>query len=144
MFHVIMVKTGPRRNIKTVFPSYGDSHVKDKTVARPPPPPQVVRILWPAGPKCSPSCSKIWIPSDFGIAIMVTAKSESLMTLSSPLWQLLSCAGTLIKIRTLHCIIMDVYCGLAFLTYWGQDKMDAISQTPFQMHFLEWKCLNSD
>ena len=26
---------GPRLNIKTVFPRYGDSHVKDKTVARP-------------------------------------------------------------------------------------------------------------
>ena len=26
---------GPRLNIKTVFPGYGDSHVKDKTVARP-------------------------------------------------------------------------------------------------------------
>ena len=25
----------PRLNIKTVFPRYGDSHVKDKTVARP-------------------------------------------------------------------------------------------------------------
>ena len=74
MFHVIMVETGPRRNIKTVFPSYGDSHVKDKTVARPPPPLQIVLILWPAVPKRSPSYSKIWIPSDFGIAIMATAK----------------------------------------------------------------------
>ena len=27
--------TGPWFNIKTVFPRYGDSHVKDKTVARP-------------------------------------------------------------------------------------------------------------
>ena len=27
--------SGPRLNIKTVFPSYGDSHVKDKTVAKP-------------------------------------------------------------------------------------------------------------
>ena len=26
---------GSRLNIKTVFPRYGDSHVKDKTVARP-------------------------------------------------------------------------------------------------------------
>ena len=26
---------GPRLNIKTVFPMYGDSHVKDKTVVRP-------------------------------------------------------------------------------------------------------------
>ena len=25
-------ETGPRLNIKTVFPRYGDSHVKDKTV----------------------------------------------------------------------------------------------------------------
>ena len=25
----------PRLNIKTIFPGYGDSHVKDKTVARP-------------------------------------------------------------------------------------------------------------
>ena len=27
--------TWPRLNIKTAFPRYGDSHVKDKTVARP-------------------------------------------------------------------------------------------------------------
>ena len=26
---------GPRLNIKNIFPRYGDSHVKDKTVARP-------------------------------------------------------------------------------------------------------------
>ena len=30
-----------------------------------------------------------------------------------------------------------------FLTHWGKGKMDAISQK-FQMHFLEWKCLNFD
>ena len=29
------VRSEPRLNIKTVFPKYGDSHVKDKTVARP-------------------------------------------------------------------------------------------------------------
>ena len=28
-------QTGTRVNIKTVFPRYGDSHVKDKTVAKP-------------------------------------------------------------------------------------------------------------
>ena len=28
--------TGPRLNIKTVYPRYGDSHVRDKTVGRPP------------------------------------------------------------------------------------------------------------
>ena len=28
-------ETGPHLNIKTIFPRYGDSHVKDKTVARP-------------------------------------------------------------------------------------------------------------
>ena len=27
--------TGPRHNIKAVFPRYGNSHVKDKTIARP-------------------------------------------------------------------------------------------------------------
>ena len=26
---------GPRLNIKTIFPRYGDSHVKDKTITRP-------------------------------------------------------------------------------------------------------------
>ena len=26
---------GPRLNIKTIFPRYGDSHVKDKKVTRP-------------------------------------------------------------------------------------------------------------
>ena len=30
------------------------------------------------------------------------------------------------------------------LTHWGRDKMDAISQTTFQVHFLEWKCFNCD
>ena len=28
------------------------------------------------------------------------------------------------------------------LTHWGRDKMAAIFQTIFQMHFLEWKCMN--
>ena len=28
-------RSGPRLDIKTIFPRYGDSHVKDKTVARP-------------------------------------------------------------------------------------------------------------
>ena len=28
------------------------------------------------------------------------------------------------------------------LTYWGQDKMAAISRRHFQMHFLEWKGMN--
>ena len=30
------------------------------------------------------------------------------------------------------------------LTHWGRDKVAAISQTRFEMHFLEWKCLNFD
>ena len=33
---------------------------------------------------------------------------------------------------------------LTSLTNWGQDKMAAISQTTFWMHFLEWKCMNFD
>ena len=34
--HVVMdFQPGSCLNIKTVFPRYGDSHVKDKTVARP-------------------------------------------------------------------------------------------------------------
>ena len=32
---------------------------------------------------------------------------------------------------------------LRVLTHWGRDKMDAISQTTFQLHCLEGKCLNS-
>ena len=28
------------------------------------------------------------------------------------------------------------------LTHWGRDKMDANSQTTFQMHFREWKSMN--
>ena len=31
----VLAPSGPRINIKTVFPIYGDSHVKDKMVARP-------------------------------------------------------------------------------------------------------------
>ena len=31
----VLQKPGPRLNIKTIFPGYGDSHVKDKTVSRP-------------------------------------------------------------------------------------------------------------
>ena len=31
----VCCETGPRLNLKTVFPRYGYSHVKDKTVARP-------------------------------------------------------------------------------------------------------------
>ena len=30
------------------------------------------------------------------------------------------------------------------LTHWGRDKIAAIFQTTFQMHFLEWKCKNFD
>ena len=30
------------------------------------------------------------------------------------------------------------------LTHWGQDEMDAITQTTFQAHFSERKCLNTD
>ena len=29
------------------------------------------------------------------------------------------------------------------LTHWGRDKMAAILQMTFQMHFLEWKCMHS-
>ena len=35
MDETLSSRSGPRLNIKTVFPWYGDSHVKDKTVARP-------------------------------------------------------------------------------------------------------------
>ena len=36
------------------------------------------------------------------------------------------------------------YLRLINLTHWGRDKMAAISQTHFQMHFLEWKLYNFD
>ena len=51
----------------------------------------------------------------------------------------------------LDCLHIICYQAIAFtalvpfvliLTHWGWDKMVAISQTTFQMHFLEWKCLN--
>ena len=29
-----------------------------------------------------------------------------------------------------------------YLTHWGRDKMADISQMTFEMHFLEWKCIN--
>ena len=35
VFHGMKCQTGPHLNIKTVFPRYGDFHVKDKTVAKP-------------------------------------------------------------------------------------------------------------
>ena len=31
----VSTETGPHLNIKTIFPRYGDSHIKDKTVTRP-------------------------------------------------------------------------------------------------------------
>ena len=34
-------KAGPRLNIKTVFPRYGDSHVQDKTVGE-----SVLSLTW--------------------------------------------------------------------------------------------------
>ena len=34
-------RQGPRLNIKTVFPMYGDSHVKDKTVGE-----TVLSLTW--------------------------------------------------------------------------------------------------
>ena len=30
------------------------------------------------------------------------------------------------------------------LTHWGRDKWTPFRRRNFQMHFLEWKCLNSD
>ena len=33
---------------------------------------------------------------------------------------------------------------LIFFTRWGRNKMTAISQTTFQQHFLEWKCMDFD
>ena len=33
---------------------------------------------------------------------------------------------------------------LALLTHWGRDKWTPFRRRHFQMHFLEWKCLNSD
>ena len=30
------------------------------------------------------------------------------------------------------------------LTHWGRDKWTSFRRRHFQMHFLEWKCLNSD
>ena len=30
------------------------------------------------------------------------------------------------------------------LTHWGRDKWTPFRRRHFQMHFLEWKCLNSD
>ena len=78
--------SGPRLNIKTVFPRYGDSHVKDKTVVRPSYPlgwralktptsqtpgfwghvtPLTLHYLWPrppgvwlGGPGCKPAHSR--------------------------------------------------------------------------------------
>ena len=37
---------------------------------------------------------------------------------------------------------MDHTVGEDGLTHWGWNKMAAILQTTFQMHFLEWKCLH--
>ena len=34
--------------------------------------------------------------------------------------------------------------GLSELTHWGQDYMAAVFRRQFQMHFLEWKCMNFD
>ena len=39
--------------------------------------------------------------------------------------------------------IKAAFC-IPVLTHWGQDKMAAVSQATFQMHFLEWKCWNFD
>ena len=33
---------------------------------------------------------------------------------------------------------------LTVWTHWGRDKMADISRRHFQVHFLEWKCLNFD
>ena len=32
----------------------------------------------------------------------------------------------------------------SWLTHWGRDKMAIICRWHFQMHFLEWKCKNSN
>ena len=33
---------------------------------------------------------------------------------------------------------------ITVLTHWGQDKWPPFSRRHFQMHFLEWKCINFD
>ena len=45
--------SGPRLNIKIVFPRYGDSHVKDKTVAR-------LSYLWHGDPYASKKTRLYW------------------------------------------------------------------------------------
>ena len=31
-----------------------------------------------------------------------------------------------------------------YLKNWGQDEIDAISQSIFEEHFFDWKCFSSD
>ena len=40
----------------------------------------------------------------------------------------------------------DIYASLGGneLTHWGRDKWTPFRRRHFQMHFLQWKCLNSD
>ena len=35
-------------------------------------------------------------------------------------------------------------CMACTISHWGQDKWTPFGRQHFQMHFLEWKCLNSD
>ena len=52
----------------------------------------------------------------------------------------------LMQISALYCDVetFDVCITQHILTDWGQDKMDAISQTTFTNAFSEWKYLNFD
>ena len=40
--------------------------------------------------------------------------------------------------------LSDILFYLWQLTHWGRDKCPTFSRRHFQMHFLEWKCINFD
>ena len=55
-----------------------------------------------------------------------------------------SCSINIFMCLTFVNHIVMLYCVEISLTHWGRGKWTPFRRRHFQMHFLEWKCLNSD
>ena len=81
---------------------------------------------------------------NFDLCIMMWKKNVLLPSLigdrASQLAALIGNYGSESIIRHSH----FVYFLIMFSTHCGRDKLTPVRRRHFQMHFLEWKCLNSD
>ena len=91
-------------------------------------------INWPRQ-KVSYGFSTVWEKAK--------GKTRSLLFMSRgkniEYWSLLECDGSLVKPRSR---LRQEYVINIVLAHWGRDKWTPFSRRHFQMHFLEWKCIN--